>query len=94
MFNIIITFIGSILLLFGIVSMVTPIPGGTIMIATSLTMLICSSPTVRKCIRYTRTNVNWFDKFFSFLESKIGTKIKFIGEALAKTRTGAIDDVI
>jgi hypothetical protein len=84
--NIIISAIASALLLLGLVSMVTPIPGGTIMIATSLTALICTSPRARSCLRFMRSRIEWFDKFFFWLEDTVGERIGFIGNALVKTR--------
>jgi hypothetical protein len=86
MINIILTIIASLLLLLGIVSMVTPIPGGTIMIAGSLTSLVCTSPKAQFCVRYLRTKFKWFNKLISMLESKVGAKIKVIGHALKNTR--------
>jgi hypothetical protein len=86
MLNIIISAIASALLLLGLVSMVTPIPGGTIMIATSLTALICTSPRARSCLRFMRARIVWLDKSFYWLEEKVGARIGFIGDALRKTR--------
>jgi len=85
MLNLLVTVIASLLLLLGIVSMVTPIPGGTVIIAGSLTALICSSPTARSCLRFMRTRMNWFDKVFFWLEDKVGTRITVIGNALRMT---------
>ena len=69
----------------GFVSMVTPIPGGTILIAGGLTALICSSPSARYCLMWIRTRANWFNKAMFWLENKVGTKVKVVGGALAKT---------
>lgn len=66
--------------------MVTPIPGGVIMISGGVTLLICNSPKTRDCIRYIRTRVGWFNKFFFLLENKVGVRIKVIGHALLLTR--------
>lgn len=86
MLNIIISVIASALFLLGLVSMVTPIPGGTIMIATSLTALICTSPRARSCLRFMRTRFVWLNKSFYWLEDKVGQRIGFIGNALIMTR--------
>ena len=81
----IISIFAVILILFGLVSMVTPIPGGTILMAGGLTMLICSSPTAQFCIMWIRAKVNWVNKMVFWLEKSIGPRIKVIGTALGKT---------
>jgi hypothetical protein len=91
MISLILTILSLIILVIGIASMVTPIPGGTIMISGGLTMLICTSPTARICIRFIREKSTKMNIFFEFLEKKIGTKIKVIGIALNKTRPGTIE---
>ncbi|MFT6222077.1 MAG: hypothetical protein ACJA0C_001485 [Candidatus Endobugula sp.] len=92
MINLLLTIIASIVLLFGLISMVTPIPGGTIMIAGSLTTLICVSPRAQSYIRAMRTRINWFNKAVFWLEEKVGTRISFMGEALEKTRPDITED--
>ncbi len=86
MLNLIISIFASILVLIGLASMVTPIPGGIIMISGGLTTLICSSPRAQFCIRFIRTRTAWFNKAFFWLEGKMGKRVKIIGDALAKTR--------
>ena len=65
--------------------MATPIPGGTLFIALGLTALICSSPTAQYCIMWIRARTVWFNKLFFWLEKKVGSKVKVVGEALLKT---------
>lgn len=86
MMNLIISFVSVIVIFFGLISMVTPIPGGTLLIATGLTALICSSPAARYRLMRIRSKVNWFNKLFFWLEQKVGGKVKFVGVALSKTR--------
>lgn len=86
MINISVSILASGLLLLGLISMLTPIPGGTIMIATSVTALICSSPRARACLRILRTRSNKFDEAFYWLENKVGKRIDFVGNALIMTR--------
>jgi len=83
--NLIISFLAMLSILFGMVSMVTPIPGGTILIAGGLTALICSSPSARYCLMWVRSRVNWFNKLIFWLEKEVGSRIKIIGVALGKT---------
>ena len=72
-------------ILFGLVSMVTPIPGGTILIAGGLTMLICSNPSAQYCVMWARSRVAWVNKLMFWLENKVGNRVKVVGVALAKT---------
>ena len=69
--------------------MLTPIPGGTILIAGGLTALICSSPSARYCLMWLRTRANWFNKTMFWLENKVGTRVKVVGGALARTHPPA-----
>ncbi len=91
MLNLVLTILASLLLLLGFVSILTPIPGGTFMIAGGLTTLICSSPRARFCIKYMRTKLNWFNKTIFWIETKVGSRIKIIGNALKQTRPEAIN---
>jgi len=80
-----VSFLAMLSILFGLVSMLTPIPGGTILIAGGLTTLICSSPSARYCLMWIRARVSWFNKLIFWLEKKVGVRIKIIGAALGKT---------
>ena len=86
MTNLIVTVFASVILLIGIVSMVTPIPGGVVVIAGSLTALICTSPRAQRCLQFMRTRMNWFDKMVAWVERTVGDRIGFVGVALRKTR--------
>jgi hypothetical protein len=86
MTNIIISVFASVVLLVGLISMVTPIPGGTMMIAGSLTALICTSPRARRCLQFMRTRMNWFNKMMAWVEKTVGNRINIIGVALRQTR--------
>lgn len=86
MINFIISIVASLVFLFGLVSMVTPIPGGTFLIAGSLTALICSSPLARRCLQVMRTKINWFNKSVFWIEAKVGNRIGIVGRALKQTR--------
>jgi len=78
----------SIVLIIAMISMLTPIPGGTLMIALSLTSLTCTSPRARSFIRYVRERVVFINKMFFVLEEKVGTRITVIGDALKQTQSG------
>lgn len=84
--SIFVSIIASMVLLLGIASMLTPIPGGTLMIAGSLTALICSSPTARKTLKHGRSRISLLNRFFYFMERTVGAKINLVGSALVQTR--------
>ena len=86
MINLLISIAAVFIVLLGAVSMVTPIPGGTLFIAVGISMLICSSPMAQAYVRYLRTKNNRMNKIVFWLENKVGVRINFIGTALWKTR--------
>jgi len=92
MVNLVISFFSVIIIFFGLISMLTPIPGGIILVTSGLTALICSSPAARNGLMRIRTKVNWFNKVFFWLELKVGSKLKFVGLALSKTHPNKIED--
>lgn len=83
--NFLISILSGITVIIGMISMLTPIPGGTLMIAGGLTALICTSPSARYCLMWIRHKANWINRLFYWLERKIGGKVKIISTALAKT---------
>ena len=93
MINLLLTVLATLGLIFGLFSMVTPIPGGTLIIAASVSLLICVSPTAQFCLRFLRTRFQFLNKSFFFLEEKIGTKINFVSSALKKTRPQEIEEL-
>lgn len=86
MINLILSIVSFILLLAGLISMVTPIPGGTLLIAFSLATLVCSSPLAQRCLRAFRARFGWLNKTIYWVENKVGTKVQFISSALKATR--------
>ena len=80
-----INILAAMSILLGLVSIVTPIPGGTILIAGGLTAMICVSPTAQFCLMWLRSRVSWINKLVFFLEHKVGTRIELVGTALGKT---------
>jgi len=89
--NILTSIASLFFLVLGVISMVTPIPGGTLFIAGGLTGLICSSAKARSCIKWIRTRVAWFNKTIFWLEEKVGPRVKIIGKALLQTRPDPIN---
>ena len=87
MVNFLISAFASVTLLIGMVSMVTPIPGGTLLIAVSLTALICSSSRARRYLQILRTRVDFLNKSISWVENKV--HISIVSNALRQTRPDA-----
>lgn len=85
MINILVTFVALLLLIIGVISMATPIPGGTFLIAISISILICSNAKAQRYMRILRTKYNSFNNMVFWLERKVGVRVKFIGIALEKT---------
>jgi len=73
--RIVVLVIGTILLVIGLVSMVTPIPGGTLLITVGGGMVICSSNTAAKYIQTCRSKFNRFDRGMTWLENKMGERL-------------------
>ncbi len=86
--NLVITIVASMTLLLGMISMVTPIPGGILIVAASLTALICTSPRARKVLQFLRIRIEWFNNMFLWMENKIGNRVAIISTALHQTRPG------
>ena len=76
---------GSLLLLMGTISMVTPIPGGTFMLAAGSVLLICASPWFRRCLQILRTRFGLFNRIMTWMENKMGDRI---GGVLKLTQPG------
>ena len=73
--RIVILVTGTILLLIGLISMVTPIPGGTLLITVGGGMVICSSNTAAKYIQTCRAKFNRLDRSMAWLENKMGERL-------------------
>ena len=85
MLGTVLTIIASIALILGIISLVTPVPGGLFVISISLTALICVNSKAQSCVRYFRTKSKFTNKVVGLLQRKVGSRIHFIGDALQRT---------
>lgn len=85
------TVLAIILIVMGAISMVTPIPGGVLFLAVGFTLLISVSPPARFCIQWLRARFKLFNKIFSFIETKVGTRFESIGNTLKLTDPGDLD---
>ncbi len=81
------TAFGALLLLAGLISMVTPIPGATFMLASGAVLLICASPRFHHCLQLLRGKFNRFDRFMTWLENKMPKSIGNILKMTAPSKT-------
>lgn len=75
--------LATVLLLFGAVSMLTPVPGGTITIALGLVLLICTSERFARAVGNLRLRRPRFNAVMTWLEDRSGQRM---GDALRTTR--------
>jgi len=66
---------GAILLLLGLISMVTPIPGGTLAITVGAGLIICSSETAANKIKVWRSKHTRFNRPVTWIENKMGERL-------------------
>lgn len=78
---------GGLLFLMGTISMVTPIPGGTFMLASGSMLLICASPWFRRCLQFLREKFNRFNRVMTWMENKMPERI---GSVLKLTKPGHV----
>ena len=64
-----------ILLVLGLISMFSPIPGATLFLAAGFAILICSSERAARYIKAARTAKAWINKPMTWLEEKIGERL-------------------
>lgn len=64
-----------IMLLAGLISMVTPLPGGTLLIAGGCALLICTSKRAARWIKVIRANKVWVNKPMTWMENKMGARL-------------------
>ncbi len=91
--DIIVVFIASVTLVFGLIAMATPMPGATALAAGSMAILICASPRARRCLQILRTKWSRLNKGFFWVEEKVGSRINFIGDALNQTRPSLDEEI-
>ena len=66
---------GILLLLVGVVSLFSPLPGSAFFLASGGGMVICSSKRAERMVRKGRTRYPKFNKALTWIEEKMGTKI-------------------
>ena len=75
--------IGSIILLVGIVSLVTPMRGGTLLIAAGAGMVLCTSDAANRYLTKCRAKYDRLNRAVGWLENKMGDRL---GAPLKATR--------
>ena len=66
---------GFILITIGAISMITPIPGSTFLIATGSGLVICTSKRAERWIKKMRGTHVRFNNTLTWLENKMGEKL-------------------
>lgn len=74
---------GAVLLLVGLLSMVTPIPGGVLAITVGAGMILCASPAATAYLKACRIKYARLNKYVSWIENKMGERLS---KALRQTR--------
>ena len=87
--KLILTGIAVVLLLVGLVSMFTPMPGGTLLIAGGCALLICTSEKAAHKIQATRSDKKWVNGPMTWIENKLGARLS---GPMRRTRPTVIDD--
>lgn len=82
---------GSLLMIVGLLSMVTPIPGGTLIIAIGAGLILCSSPTAIRCAKKWRTDYRRFNNVVTWIENRIGERLS---KALRQTRPDEVVEAV
>lgn len=80
-------------LLIGMLSMATPIPGGTVLIAVCISILIFTSSLARAAVLGLRARVIWIDKALLWVDSAVGHRFRFIRIGLHRTNPSRINDI-
>ena len=75
--------VAIVLLLLGLLSWATPIPGGTALIAIGLGILICTSEKATRFLQLCRRKFYRLDTMFVWIEDRVPTQL---GDAIRRTR--------
>ena len=75
----------------GLISMVTPIPGGTLLITVGGGMVVCSSERAANYIRRCRAKYVRLNKTMTWLENKMGEKMSAPLRGTRPTETLSVD---
>ena len=73
--KVILSGLAILLLVLGLFSMISPIPGGPSFIAADCALLICTSERAARSIQAARTSKSWINKPMAWVEEKIGERL-------------------
>lgn len=85
-FKLALTLISLAGLLFGIIALVSPIPVGILIIAISLSILICVNEKAREVLKAIRCRSHSFNQRIHALETKLEGRFKHLSLAFKQTR--------
>lgn len=80
-------------LLIGLLSMATPFPGGTVLIAICISILIFTSSLARAAVLGLRANLRWVDKALLWVADAVGHRFRFIRIGLHRTNPARIGGI-
>ncbi len=75
-----------LVLLAGALFLVSPIPVGVFLIAVGLSMLVSASDALAVKVQHYRSRNRQLNKQLIRVEERLSNRIKFVGEAMRKTR--------
>ena len=79
------TFVGVILILYGIIAAISPLPLGVVLIAVGFIMIAGANPAARPLIRGMRRRSRWFDKLVRLAAHRSPPRFK---EVIRETEPG------
>ncbi len=91
--NLLVSVLATFGLLIGMLSMATPIPGGTVLVAVCISILIFTSSLARTAVLGLRANVSWIDKALLWVANAVGHRFRFIRIGLHRTNPSRISDI-
>ena len=56
------TFVGAVLIIYGVIAAISPLPLGVVLVALGLVMIAGANPAARPLIRRMRARWRWFDR--------------------------------
>lgn len=86
MIRLIVSVFAVLLLAIGVVALISPIPIGVILIAISLSILVCVSDTARQILKKVRTRYHKINLHLHKLEARLEKRYSYIVSVFVQTR--------
>lgn len=83
------TFVGAVLIIYGVIAAVSPLPLGVVLIALGFIMIAGANPAARPLIRRMRARSRWFDKLVRLAAHRSPPRFK---EVIEETEPSAHAD--